>query len=322
MPQTEAPAYAAGEGTPPPPGRPLDLNGLAAELVGELVRGQHEQYGYGSMTCAVYDTAWVAMVKRPGDDSKGSPDWLFPSSFSLLLETQQADGGWGPAAMKTDGILNTAAALLALCRHRQFGPAVPMAADQLDDRIAKGTAYLREQLQVLDVGATLPVGFEMILPTLLGLLSEHDITVDFAARPALFKLRAKKLAYIDLESMYNGAKSTALHSLEAFIGTIDFDRVAHHKTLGSMMASPSSTAAYLMNCSTWDVEAEQYLRQVVEGGAGKGSGGVPSAYPSTYFEYNWVSLFQKIALCCFVSAYIDKFRSFQPYWTMASRQPI
>lgn len=69
---------------------------------------------------------------------------------------------------------------------------------------------------------------------------------------------------------------------------IDFDKVAHHKVHGSMMASPSSTAAYLLNVSNWDDEAEAYLRQVIKSGAGRGSGGVPSAYPSMHFEYSWV----------------------------------
>lgn len=55
-----------------------------------------------------------------------------------------------------------------------------------------------------------------------------------------------------------------------------------------MMASPSSTAAYLMYTSEWDNEAEDYLRHVIKDGPGRGTGAVPSAFPSTYFEYSWV----------------------------------
>ena len=270
----------------------MDLSSHAADLVDHLVREGHGVYGYGSMTCAVHDTAWVSMVSRPvGNDEDGiTHSWLFPSTFALLLETQQADGGWGSGAMKTDAMLNTASALLAMCRHRQLGPSVPVPKDELDAKISKARAFLQEELQGLDMKSTLPVGFEMILPTILALLAEHGMSFDFAARPALFKIRDRKLAFIDLESVYKGAKSTILHSLEAFIGTVDFDRLAQHKALGSMMASPSSTAAYLMNCSSWDAEAENYLRQVVTAGSGRGSGGVPSAYPSTNFEYTWVRL--------------------------------
>jgi hypothetical protein len=57
-----------------------------------------------------------------------------------------------------------------------------------------------------------------------------------------------------------------------------------------MMASPSATAAYLMKCEEWDDSAEAYLRLAVECGEGRGTGAVPSAWPSTNFELLWVSL--------------------------------
>lgn len=44
-----------------------------------------------------------------------------------------------------------------------------------------------------------------------------------------------------------------------------------------------------MNVTVWDDEAEAYLRHVIDHAAGKGNGGVSSAYPSTIFEYSWVS---------------------------------
>ncbi|KAF7904155.1 hypothetical protein EAF00_001489 [Botryotinia globosa] len=65
------------------------------------------------------------------------------------------------------------------------------------------------------------------------------------------------------EVLYRPTKTTLLHSLEAFIGKIDFDRIVHHKIHGHFMASPSSTAAYLMNCSVWDQETEVYLRSAI-----------------------------------------------------------
>ncbi|KAL8787614.1 MAG: hypothetical protein Q9195_007702 [Heterodermia aff. obscurata] len=94
--------------------------------------------------------------------------------------------------------------------------------------------------------------------------------------------------------LYGPMRLTAVHSLEAFIGMIDFNKVTHHKVQGAMMASPSLTAAYLMNVTKWDDEAETYLRQVIKSGAGRASGGVPSAYPSMHFEFTWIlsTLFQ------------------------------
>jgi hypothetical protein len=77
--------------------------------------------------------------------------------------------------------------------------------------------------------------------------------------------------------------------LEGFIGLVDFKNLRHQSTLGSMLASPSSTAAYLIHNPIWDQEAEAYLRHVVLKGSGKGSGGVPSTFPTTVFELAWVS---------------------------------
>ena len=54
------------------------------------------------------------------------------------------------------------------------------------------------------------------------------------------------------------------------------------------MASPSATSSYLIRVSSWDDEAEAYLRLAISNGAGNNSGGVPRAYPSTDFELTWV----------------------------------
>ena len=43
-----------------------------------------------------------------------------------------------------------------------------------------------------------------------------------------------------------------------------------------------------MNVSSWDINAEAYLRHVVETGAGHGDGGVAGTYPIHFFEFNWV----------------------------------
>ncbi|KAK4174302.1 hypothetical protein QBC36DRAFT_43293 [Triangularia setosa] len=259
----------------------------AAELIEGLARGHHPHYGIGSMTCSIYDTAWISMISKVVGDQTV---WLFPSSFTLLLDHQDAEGGWIGHGTETDVILNSAAAILTLCTHRRGSNTPELTAD-LDGRITRATRFLDQRLRGLnlDASTTLPVGFEMLLPKLLHLLTEEGINLEFPARSTLEKIRALKMARVRLDKLYEGHKSTLLHSLEAFIGEIDFDRLGQHKQMGSMMASPASTAAYLMNCSTWDDEAEAYLDHVVLYGAGHGSGGVPSAFPSTYFEYTWVT---------------------------------
>ena len=54
------------------------------------------------------------------------------------------------------------------------------------------------------------------------------------------------------------------------------------------MASPASTAAFLMQSSVWNIDAESYLRNVIHNGSGKGNGGVPSVFPMPIFEITWV----------------------------------
>ena len=158
-------------------------------------------------------------------------------------------------------------------------------------RIARAAASLNSQLSTWDVSTTTHVGFEIIVPAMLDYLKQQDplLAFEFDGRPVLESVNAMKLARFKPEYLYGPVKLTALHSLEAFIGKIDFDRVAHHKVQGAMMSSPSSTAAFLMHTSQWDAESEAYLRQVIRSGAGRGCGGVPSAYPSMHFEFTWVS---------------------------------
>lgn len=266
-----------------------NLQGLAFRLVNGLVSAHQAEYGFGSMTCAVYDTAWLSMVAKPA----GSKNWLFPSSFSRVIEAQKTDtGGWMELEdTDTDIVLNTAAALLALCKHRGSDDC-----PGVHDRIAAASRFLRSRLQMLDLSTSipLPVGFELLLPALLDLLDLEEVTgissVHFPARKALLDARDRKLARIDMDSILaNKSQSTLLHSLEAFTGRVDFDRLKGHTIMGSMMASPAATAAALINSTKWNNECEQYLRHVIKAGSGSGDGSVPSAFPSTYFETSWVS---------------------------------
>lgn len=148
--------------------------------------------------------------------------------------------------------------------------------------------YLRDSLQNWEVDDSLPIGFEILLPALLSMLESENIHFVFPGRHKLENLNARKMTRFDLEVLYR-TPTTFLHSLEAFIGRLDFDKLTSHKTCGSMMASPSSTAAYLMHTSVWDSEAELYLRKALREGSGNGNGGVPGVFPIPVFEVSWVS---------------------------------
>ena len=273
----------------------LGMEQRAQTLIQQLATGCQSN-NLGSATVAVYDTAWVSMVSKLED---GHRIWLFPECFHYLLETQLPNGGWENLASLDDRLLHTLAALLAMKKH--FSACGPMShpdLPDLEDRISKATAYVQNSLHCWTVEDNLHVGFEILLPAHLSMLRKEGIDFLFPERKRLETLSARKLANFDPEMLYN-TPTTSLHSLEAFIDRIDFDKLGHHKTFGSMMASPASTAAYLMCSSIWDMDAEFYLRKAIKEGSGKDSGAVPSVFPMPVFEITWVrwSLNSSASLC-------------------------
>ncbi|KAJ5489264.1 Phyllocladan-16-alpha-ol synthase [Penicillium diatomitis] len=261
------------------------LQHSAKELLHRLTEQLDGQHGLGFMSPAIYDTAWVSMIQKTKGEQK---TWLFPECFEYLVENQLAGGSWATYASQIDGILNTAASLLALKKHSNEPlQMIRISQQSLEERINQATTALQYLLNNWDVESTLHVGFEILVPALLGYLAEEGIIFEFPAREALLQIREEKMARFKAEYLYSPIQTTALHSLEAFIGLVDFDRILHHKIDGSFMASPSSTAAVLMHATDWDEECEEYIRYVLQHAAGAGTGGIPSAFPSTIFEITW-----------------------------------
>ncbi|TRX97397.1 hypothetical protein FHL15_001675 [Xylaria flabelliformis] len=260
----------------------------AKSLIRTALENYTEKYGLGAMSVAAYDTAWVAMVTKVID---GQKQWLFPECFEYVLSTQSEEGGWtiGSGA-QIDGILNTAGPLLALKRHHAEPLQLKHDAKDIANRIERATSSLRSQLAAWDVSTTEHVGFEIIVPAMLELLEKEDssLVFEFDSKKLLMKINNAKLSRFRPEFLYGPRRFTALHSLESFIGKLDFDKVKHHRVHGSMLGSPSSTAAYMMHASEWDDESEEYIRHVIKYAAGRGSGAVPSAFPSTHFEITWM----------------------------------
>lgn len=265
----------------------LLVNEKAAALVEQLAEGCTKAAGFSSFSTAVYDTAWVAMVTKKFD---GKTKWLYPECFQFLLANQTDEGGWKSYASEVDGILNTMAALLALEMHadapQHQGCPLP---EDIQTRISSGSTALQGMLDHWDVEACIHVGFEILAPSLLQLLQEKRLSFNIPGEEALMALNHRRLANVDSQVLYQKTCTILTHSLEAFIGRIDFDRVSHHSVGGSMMGSPASTAAYLMHSSRWDNEAERYLSIVYASIRGKEHGGVPSAFPATIFMSSWAS---------------------------------
>lgn len=296
----------------------LDAQQCVQNILGRLLNAYDPSYGLGSMSCSVYDTAWVACVSKTVSDRT---QWLFPLSFSFVLDSQRTDGGWSAHLNEADTddfdrILSTMAALFCLTQHAK-NPLQLRCIDgeHISIRIQKAVVHLSRLLEKWRVGDCRTVGFEVLAPSLLDLLQEEGIHLKFPDKDLLLKIRNKKLAKVQPETLYSTTPSTLLHSLEAFHGHKDFsfDRISHHKVSGSIMASPSATASYLIRSTKWDDEAEAYLRLAISNGDGNSSGGVPSAYPSTNFELTWVQAILSLGNRCIAHF---KYRSFLPFWRL------
>ncbi|KAL7917301.1 Ent-kaurene synthase [Trichoderma austrokoningii] len=253
----------------------------ARRAVERLAARCSQPSGFGSFSISIYDTAWLAMIRHPGDPGR----WLFPESYSYLLLHQAEDGMWSTYAAPIDGILNTLAGLLALIKHYKSDTTSVEAWD-VPNRIDKARIALQLALNAWDVNQTLHVGFEMLVPGLLRQLGEEGVVFEFHAQAALTALYQKKLAKLHPDMLASSRQTTLLHSLEAVAGVFDFSLLRHHcSAYGGMLGSPASTAAYLLHSPEWDVRAQTYLENVV---SSYGScGGVPSGFPTPVFEISW-----------------------------------
>lgn len=264
---------------------PENLIEQAIPLVDYIAGAVHNTHDVGNMTSSIYDTAWVSMVRK---SSEHASSLLFPECFQCVLERQLPCGGWESYDSTIDGIVNTLGGLLALKKNSHMAYSSISQRD-MNLRIEGAVRFLREKLQNWDVASADHVGFEIIIPAMLELLGQEGIQLEFTGRSLLMELNQKKLAKIPPSIWSSKLQTTLTHSLEAFIGKVDFDTIRHQLVYGAMGSSPASTAAYLMFSSQWDDDAENYLRNVISTWKRYGYGGVPTMYPSTGFEVLWVS---------------------------------
>ncbi|KAL8641761.1 MAG: hypothetical protein Q9228_001478 [Teloschistes exilis] len=212
-------------------------------------------------------------------------------------DTEDVDAAESNASQNlSDSILSTMAALYTLNIHsaapHQIQPS-SLPGPSLTIRTTRAASALGTMLGRWRVDDCNAVGFEVLIPALLDALGKQGFAFDFPGKARLFETRAAKIQRIQLFLSQGKVPMALLHSLEAFHDwkheAFDARKVKDRLVHGSVMASPAATASYLMNASTWDDEAEAYLRMVLECGSGKGSGGVPSAWPSSNFEIPWTT---------------------------------
>jgi hypothetical protein len=246
---------------------------------------------FSTFTTTIYDSAWLSMIyKRDLEQRRDQQSMLFPVCFDFILKEQRSDGGWQCYGSHFDGILNSLAALLALVTHRRLR-GVQFGTVHLGHRIESAESSIQDLLRKWDLTVTVQVGFEVLVTGLLTQLRSSGFEFRFPASPGLKSLYERKMQHFVPDLIYSGKQTTFLHSLEALVGVINFDRVRHHCSEETgIMASPAATAAYLIHSTVWDLRAEKYLRMVLEAYSASGGGGVPSAFPTPIFEITWVCL--------------------------------
>ena len=183
------------------------------------------------MAPSPYDIGWMARVKAPD----GGPRW--PDLIDWLLENQYPNGSWGgEIEYYHDRIICTLISIIALHENGH--------STQAQKSIKRGEHYLWHHLHLLPRDPFELVGFELIVPTLLGEAAELGLDVPNHTC-GYGKIQTAKLKLIPPEKLYSPDLSTVF-SLE-FMGqsgdTTQLKKALN--TLGSLGNSPAATAYYL-----------------------------------------------------------------------------
>jgi halimadienyl-diphosphate synthase len=221
-----------------------------------------------------YDTYWAARLTNP-DGALSYPDLL-----PWLMDRQHPDGSWGSRVPYIhDRILTTLAVVLLLARfgHRQQ--------DELQRRA--GEHYIWQHVGRLHYDAHKPVGFEMILPTLLAEGRELGLDLPSAQLRHYEDQRAKKLRLLPTQRLFE-TRTSALFSLEAFAGDIDVENATNLLLEdGSVATSPSATAFLLSQVPDWRSrfpKSAAYLEDLLR----HQDTGLPTVAPCDIFMRAWI----------------------------------
>ncbi|KAI3980158.1 hypothetical protein MKX01_033299 [Papaver californicum] len=226
----------------------------------EMIKSGLSEMNDGEISISAYDTAWVALV----EDIYGNGSPQFPLSLQWIIENQLSDGSWGD---KIFSPLMIEPLILWLVLLRQL--------------------FIQQNMCKLNDANTvhMPIGFEVVFPSLIEIARSLDIGFPGEDSPALRDIYAKrnlKLSRIPKEMMHI-VPTTLLHSLEG-MKDLDWEKLLKLQCVdGSFLFSPASTAFALMQ--TKDMKCLEYLQKAVE----RFNGGVPNVYPVDLFEHIWVA---------------------------------
>jgi len=243
-------------------------------------KGNFEDVGQlGLISPEAYSTAWVALV--PDADNLNQPAW--PQALEYLRAHQLEDGGWGEPHVyyAHERLISTLAVLYALGTWDER---------QDDGRVERGVAALHKYVQDISSEPNEPIGFEILLPSLLDRLAPYhlEIPAEIWSEEIQKATKQKLLLIGKLEVNYNELR-TWWFNLEmltdAQLAQLD-ERILNE--YGAVAGSLAATAAYLRALRLHgrdSVFAAAYLEYVLKLGK---SGGVGVCWPIDAFELTWV----------------------------------
>lgn len=62
----------------------IPINALAGQLLDRMINSRDAKYGFGTMTCSIYDTSWLSMV--PKKEHRKITWFFFFKCFFYLLD--------------------------------------------------------------------------------------------------------------------------------------------------------------------------------------------------------------------------------------------
>ncbi|XP_026419866.1 ent-copalyl diphosphate synthase, chloroplastic-like [Papaver somniferum] len=147
----------------------------------EMIKSRLSGMNDGEISISAYDTAWVALV----EDINGGGSPQFPSSLRWIVENQLSDGSWGDQHIFSahDRIINTLACVIAL-----------KAWNTCPSMREKGLLFIQQNMCKLDDANTvhMPIGFEVVFPSLIEIARSLDIDFPDEDSPALKDIYAKR----------------------------------------------------------------------------------------------------------------------------------
>ncbi len=230
---------------------------------------------------SIYDTAWIARIPQALPSKR--------RALTYLLTNQHADGSFGcETPYYYDRLLSTLNVVIALAQYQRIVKFHHYSTFHIDAVIEQALEFLEHHLQNYPQPPEEPVGYELLVPTLLIEAENMDLSITFPNKQRLEALYNRKMELISpfLEELLIKRLSPLHYSLE-FLGPtplFDLKEIARKfvDKQGSL-ASSSTPVAYLMTHNIVLPESKAFIKFL----SIKYHGTVPNFYPLFIFEKLW-----------------------------------